>query len=128
MGRDGFLVPLEMKKKTGVSTSWILLDHNGQETILDVDKYAVMRRVHIHARDLRILDPLLSYPSTILGREKVIVLNLEVRLAFMATTFSCFRMVVGWAGFGIVEQWAGMVVACMRAGGWKQRRRGREGM
>ncbi|KAH7512902.1 hypothetical protein FEM48_Zijuj12G0139400 [Ziziphus jujuba var. spinosa] len=77
MGRDGFLVPLEMKKKTGVSTSWILLDHNGQETILDVDKYAVMRRVHIHARDLRILDPLLSYPSTILGREKVIVLNLE---------------------------------------------------
>ncbi|XP_024924943.3 magnesium transporter MRS2-I isoform X3 [Ziziphus jujuba] len=77
MGRDGFLVPVETKKKTGVSTSWILLDRNGEGTILDVDKYAIMRRVHIHARDLRILDPLLSYPSTILGREKVIVLNLE---------------------------------------------------
>ena len=82
MGRDGYLVPVDteasLKKKTAVTGSWILLDSNGQGTILDVDKYAIMRRVHIHARDLRILDPLLSYPSTILGREKVIVLNLEV--------------------------------------------------
>uniref|UniRef100_J3LSQ0 Magnesium transporter n=2 Tax=Oryza brachyantha TaxID=4533 RepID=J3LSQ0_ORYBR len=36
-----------------------------------------MHRVDINARDLRILDPLLSYPSTILGRERAIVLNLE---------------------------------------------------
>ncbi|PON95030.1 Mg2+ transporter protein, Zinc transport protein [Trema orientale] len=81
MGRDGFLVPVESQsslvKKTAVSTSWVLLDQSGKGTILDLDKYAIMRRVHIHARDLRILDPLLSYPSTILGREKVIVLNLE---------------------------------------------------
>ncbi|WCJ21633.1 Magnesium transporter MRS2-2 [Euphorbia peplus] len=66
-----------LKKKTAVSRSWILLDHNGHSTILDVDKYAIMRRVQIHARDLRILDPLLSYPSTILGRDRAIVLNLE---------------------------------------------------
>ncbi|OEL26801.1 Magnesium transporter MRS2-I [Dichanthelium oligosanthes] len=39
-----------------------------------------MHRVDINARDLRILDPLLSYPSTILGRERAIVLNLEVLL------------------------------------------------
>jgi hypothetical protein len=36
-----------------------------------------MRRCGIPARDLRILDPLLAYPSTILGREKAIVVNLE---------------------------------------------------
>ncbi|KAI9119070.1 hypothetical protein K1719_009745 [Acacia pycnantha] len=66
-----------LKKKTAVSISWILLDRNGNVTELDVDKYAIMRRVGIHARDLRILDPMLSYPSAILGREKVIVLNLE---------------------------------------------------
>ncbi|PIA57107.1 hypothetical protein AQUCO_00600082v1 [Aquilegia coerulea] len=66
-----------LKKKTAVSRSWILLDSTGEGTILDVDKYAIMHRVQIHARDLRILDPLLSYPSTILGREKAIVLNLE---------------------------------------------------
>jgi hypothetical protein len=37
-----------------------------------------MHRVGIHARDLRIRDPLLSYPSTILGRERAVVLNLKV--------------------------------------------------
>ncbi|WOK92993.1 magnesium transporter MRS2-I isoform X1 [Canna indica] len=66
-----------IKKKTAAAKSWILLDSTGQGTILDVDKYAIMHRVQIHARDLRILDPLLSYPSTILGRERAIVLNLE---------------------------------------------------
>ncbi|GMI73856.1 ARABIDOPSIS THALIANA MAGNESIUM TRANSPORTER 7, magnesium transporter 7 [Hibiscus trionum] len=75
MAREVNSVPL--KKKTAVITSWISIDAKGQGLILDVDKYAIMRRVKIHARDLRILDPMLSYPSTILGREKVIVLNLE---------------------------------------------------
>jgi hypothetical protein len=37
-----------------------------------------MHRVGIHARDLRILDPLLSYPSTILGHEQAVVLNFKV--------------------------------------------------
>lgn len=69
---------VQPKKKTASSRSWILLDCSGQSTILDADKYAIMHRVQIHARDLRILDPLLSYPSTILGRERAIVLNLEV--------------------------------------------------
>ncbi|KAB1218071.1 Magnesium transporter MRS2-7 [Morella rubra] len=80
MARDGDMVLADPgasvvpKKK---ARSWILMDCTGQGTILDVDKYTIMQRVHIHARDLRILDPLLSYPSTILGRDKAIVLNLE---------------------------------------------------
>ncbi|CAM8927059.1 unnamed protein product [Rhodiola kirilowii] len=80
MGKEGYVVPAEPQavgKKKTASRSWILIDSTGQGTVLDVDKYAVMHRVHIHARDLRILDPLLSYPSTILGRDKAIVLNLE---------------------------------------------------
>ncbi|XP_021764678.1 magnesium transporter MRS2-I-like [Chenopodium quinoa] len=85
MGREGYVVPVDpqmglsvgLKKKPAGSRSWILLDSPGQATVLDLDKYAIMHRVQIHARDLRILDPLLSYPSTILGREKAIVLNLE---------------------------------------------------
>ncbi|XP_047310409.1 magnesium transporter MRS2-I-like [Impatiens glandulifera] len=81
MGREGTIVPADPqagpKKKAPSSRSWILMDATGQGTVLDVDKYAIMHRVQIHARDLRILDPLLSYPSTILGREKAIVLNLE---------------------------------------------------
>ncbi|KAL5988950.1 hypothetical protein ACLOJK_027052 [Asimina triloba] len=82
MARDGHIVPADpqaaaLKKKTAVLRSWILLDCTGECSVLDLDKYAIMHRVQIHARDLRILDPLLSYPSTILGRERAIVLNLE---------------------------------------------------
>ncbi|KAE8668063.1 Magnesium transporter MRS2-I [Hibiscus syriacus] len=66
-----------VKKKAQPSRNWVLLDSTGETTLLDVDKYAIMHRVNIHARDLRILEPLLSYPSTILGRDGAIVLNLE---------------------------------------------------
>lgn len=84
MSREGgYVVPADPPKKKGAgSRSWILMDSSGEEIILDVDKYAIMHRVQIHARDLRILDPLLSYPSTILGRERAIVLNLEVNFSF----------------------------------------------
>ncbi|KAG7013508.1 Magnesium transporter MRS2-I [Cucurbita argyrosperma subsp. argyrosperma] len=83
MARDGHVLPVDpqttltVKKKKQSSRNWILLDCTGQGTVLDADKYQIMHRVQIHARDLRILDPLLSYPSTILGRERAIVLNLE---------------------------------------------------
>ncbi|XP_059625963.1 magnesium transporter MRS2-I-like isoform X3 [Cornus florida] len=89
MARDGFIVAAEIQsslmKKTAVSRSWMLLDQSGHGTILDLDKYAIMRRVSINARDLRILDPLLSYPSTILARERAIVLNLEHIKAIITT-------------------------------------------
>lgn len=85
MSPDGELVPVDpsavvtAKRKTPQSSrSWISIDTTGQKTVLDVDKYAIMHRVQIHARDLRILDPNLFYPSAILGRERAIVLNLEV--------------------------------------------------
>ncbi|KAM7253881.1 hypothetical protein ACFE04_031563 [Oxalis oulophora] len=77
MGSSVRELSLASIKKTAISTSWIVVNRNGDSSMVDVDKYAIMQRVAIHARDLRILDPLLSYPSTILGRERVIVLNLE---------------------------------------------------
>ncbi|XP_047336417.1 magnesium transporter MRS2-I-like [Impatiens glandulifera] len=64
-------------KKAAVSRSWIKLDQSGHGTIMDLDKFDIMRRVPIHARDLRIIDSLLSYPSIIIGRDKAIILNLE---------------------------------------------------
>lgn len=67
-------------KKKRASKTWLLLDTYGNTISLEVDKYAIMQRAGIHARDLRILDPLLFYPSAILGRERAIVLNLEVRI------------------------------------------------
>jgi len=83
-----------VKKKKQSSTSWIQFDATGQGWIHDVDKYVIMNRVQIDARDLRILDPLPSYPSTILGRNKAFVLNLEVHASyhflFFFTIALCF--------------------------------------
>ncbi|KAL0410164.1 UNVERIFIED_CONTAM: Magnesium transporter MRS2-3 [Sesamum latifolium] len=64
------------KKAAGVKP-WLVLDSTGQAQVVEAEKHAIMRRTGLPARDLRILDPLLSYPSTVLGRERAIVTNLE---------------------------------------------------
>ncbi|XP_065871383.1 magnesium transporter MRS2-3 [Euphorbia lathyris] len=70
------VLPTARKKGTGVR-AWLLLDSTGQAQVVEAGKHAIMRRTGLPARDLRILDPQLSYPSTILGRESAIVINLE---------------------------------------------------
>ncbi|KAA3488614.1 magnesium transporter MRS2-3 [Gossypium australe] len=57
--------------------SWLLLDSTAHAFRLEAGKHSIMRRTGLPGRDLRILDPLLSYPSTVLGRERAIVINLE---------------------------------------------------
>ncbi|KFK40012.1 hypothetical protein AALP_AA3G318600 [Arabis alpina] len=65
-------------RKNGVGVrQWLVLCSSGQAQMMEADKHTIMRRTGIPARDLRILDPLLSYPSTVLGRERAIVINLE---------------------------------------------------
>ncbi|XP_044509218.1 magnesium transporter MRS2-3-like [Mangifera indica] len=64
------------KKGVGIRP-WLLLDSSGQTQVVEAGKHAIMRRTGLPARDLRILDPQLSYPSTVLGRERAIVINLE---------------------------------------------------
>ncbi|KAI6678313.1 hypothetical protein NL676_039109 [Syzygium grande] len=44
---------------------------------IDAGKQSIMRRTELSAHDLRILDPFLSYPSSITGRERAIVIKLE---------------------------------------------------
>ncbi|KZV22900.1 dolichyl-diphosphooligosaccharide--protein glycosyltransferase subunit 2-like [Dorcoceras hygrometricum] len=82
---EEFSVELSLKKKTATSWSWMLLDSSGRGSVLDLDKFALMKRVSINARDLRILDHLLSYPCAILGRERAIILNLEHIKAIITT-------------------------------------------
>ncbi|GMY38742.1 magnesium transporter MRS2-3 isoform X1 [Fagus crenata] len=69
-------VPGHRKKGTGVR-AWMVVDSTGQAEVIEAGKHAIMRRTGLPARDLRILDPQLSYPSTVLGRERAIVINLE---------------------------------------------------
>lgn len=59
------------------SREWLVVPASGQARVEEAGKHAVMARTGLPARDLRVLDPLLSYPSTILGRERAIVVNLE---------------------------------------------------
>lgn len=66
------------RKKAAVGVrAWLAVDAAGQAQVVEAGKHAIMRRTGLPARDLRILDPLLSYPSTVLGRERAIVVNLE---------------------------------------------------
>ncbi|KAH7673405.1 magnesium transporter protein [Dioscorea alata] len=73
-------------KKRGIgSRSWVQIDKNGKSQTLVLDKATLLKRCGLPARDLRLLDPLFVYPSTILGREKAIVVSLEkVRCIIMA--------------------------------------------
>ncbi|KAL3501510.1 hypothetical protein ACH5RR_035959 [Cinchona calisaya] len=59
------------------SRSWIKIDQNGNSKVLELDKTTVMRHCSLPSRDLRLLDPMFIYPSSILGREKAIVVSLE---------------------------------------------------
>ncbi|KAK1435699.1 hypothetical protein QVD17_01465 [Tagetes erecta] len=69
---------LGLKKRGQGLRSWISVDAaTGDSQVIEVDKFTMMRRCDLPARDLRLLDPLFVYPSTILGREKAIVVNLE---------------------------------------------------
>ncbi|MQM22817.1 hypothetical protein Taro_055875 [Colocasia esculenta] len=74
-----------VKKRGQGSRSWIRIDRNGNSQIIVLDKATLMRQCSLPSRDLRLLDPLFVYPSTILGREKAIVVNLEqIRCIIMA--------------------------------------------
>ncbi|KAI3956299.1 hypothetical protein MKX01_004923 [Papaver californicum] len=52
--------------------SWVRVDSSGNFQIMEVDKFTMMHRCDLPSRDLRLLDPLFVYPSTILGRDKAI--------------------------------------------------------
>ncbi|XP_061347248.1 magnesium transporter MRS2-5 [Gastrolobium bilobum] len=66
-----------LKKRGHGSRSWIKIGQDGNSQTLTLDKATIMRHCSLPPRDLRLLDPMFIYPSTILGREKAIVVNLE---------------------------------------------------
>ncbi|XP_068642449.1 magnesium transporter MRS2-4 isoform X2 [Aristolochia californica] len=67
---------VKAKKKTGARL-WLRFDRLGQSERMECDKNAIIKRVSIPARDLRILGPVFSHSSNILAREKAMVINLE---------------------------------------------------
>lgn len=57
------------KKKTGGARLWMRFDRSGQSELVEWDKNAIIRRAAIPTRDLRILGPVFSHSSNILGNE-----------------------------------------------------------
>ncbi|KAK3153210.1 hypothetical protein QOZ80_2BG0169300 [Eleusine coracana subsp. coracana] len=64
------------KKKAGARL-WMRLDRWGASEIVELDKASIIRRASLPPRDLRILGPVFSHSSSILAREKAMVINLE---------------------------------------------------
>ncbi|XP_062225659.1 putative magnesium transporter MRS2-D [Phragmites australis] len=65
---------------------WVAVTGAGAWRVEEVGKHQLMRRTGLPARDLRALDPALSYPSSIMGRDRAVVVNLErVRAVITAT-------------------------------------------
>jgi magnesium transporter len=54
------------KKKAGARL-WMRLDRWGSSEIVELDKASVIRRAGVPPRDLRILGPVFSHSSNILG-------------------------------------------------------------
>ena len=75
---DHYRSPIPPVRRKGVKTrAWLVISEFGNSRVEEVGKNSIRRRTGIHARDLRILDPALSFPPTILTRQRAIVINLE---------------------------------------------------
>ena len=56
---------------------WAVVSSAGAWWVEAIGKHQLMRRTGLPARDLRALDPALSYPSSLMGRDRAVVVNLE---------------------------------------------------
>uniref|UniRef100_A0A1D1XTU8 Magnesium transporter n=1 Tax=Anthurium amnicola TaxID=1678845 RepID=A0A1D1XTU8_9ARAE len=74
------------RRKGTAIRAWAVVSASGPTRLEELGKHTIMRRTGLPARDLRVLDPALSYPSTILGRERAIVVNLEHVKAIITAT------------------------------------------
>ncbi|XP_042493883.1 magnesium transporter MRS2-F-like [Macadamia integrifolia] len=77
--------PQTRRKGIGIR-KWLVLSESGQSHLEDIGKHSIMKRTGLPARDLRVLDPIISYPFSIFGRERAIVINLEHIKAIITAT------------------------------------------
>lgn len=81
------------KKKAGGARKWpwMRFDRVGQSELFDCEKSAIVRRVSIPARDLRVLGPVFSHSSNILGalNSQACLLSASYSGCFCAYSFIC---------------------------------------
>ncbi|OAY79411.1 Magnesium transporter MRS2-F [Ananas comosus] len=64
-------------RRKGAAREWLVVAADGRCYHEEAGKQSIMKRTGLRPRDLRVLDPLLSYNTSILGRERAIVVNLD---------------------------------------------------
>lgn len=74
------------KKKVGGARLWMRFDSSGQSELNEWDKNGIIKRAGIPARDLRILGPIFSHSSSILGNN-----NYFNPLLSFINLFVCFQ-------------------------------------
>ncbi|KAE8723771.1 hypothetical protein F3Y22_tig00011761pilonHSYRG00178 [Hibiscus syriacus] len=65
------------KKKATGARLWMRFDVKGASELVEYDKSTIIQKASLPARDLRIIGPIFSQSSTIIAREKAMVVNLE---------------------------------------------------
>ncbi|KAL4346655.1 hypothetical protein GQ457_17G003100 [Hibiscus cannabinus] len=63
------------KKKAAGARLWMRFDTDGVSELVEYDKSTIIKRASIPARDLRILGPVFSHSSTILGSVEAVNCN-----------------------------------------------------
>ncbi|OEL20877.1 putative magnesium transporter MRS2-G [Dichanthelium oligosanthes] len=70
-------VSVKLGKKKAGARLWMRVDQWGASEVLELDTASVTRRAGVPPRDLRVLGPVFSRSSSILAREKSMVVSLE---------------------------------------------------
>ncbi|CAL4972941.1 unnamed protein product [Urochloa decumbens] len=78
--------PATRRKGAPASRKWLVVPAAGEAREAELGKHRIMEMTGLPTRDLRVLDPDLSSPSTILVRERAVVLNLEHVKAIVTAT------------------------------------------
>lgn len=94
-GVNGALAVGKGKKKTGGARLWMRFDRSGQSELVECDKNTIIRRASIPARDLRILGPVFSHSSNILGTHQLnpMIAHNFVNLEFILMLYSHYELV-----------------------------------
>lgn len=83
------------KKKTGGCKLWMRFDRSGRSELVECDKSTIIRRASIPARDLRILGPVFSHSSNILGTlPSFLLLFSTFNLGFILMLYSNCKLVM----------------------------------
>lgn len=71
------------KKKVGGARLWMRFDRWGQSELNEWDKNSIIKRAGIPTRDLRILGPIFSHSSSILGNLTPLYLYVSIMITII---------------------------------------------